>query len=103
MLTLDKMSKMWAYKGFKNILKATIYLVLLVAFIKFYFILELFEYLKDNTSFTTSYVKEDKFILPSFVICIPGIKAEAQEKYGYHSIQSIINDPEGNFEKYSLG
>ena len=52
--------------------------------------------------FTTMYVKEDKFILPSFVICIPGIKADAQEKYGYHSSQSIINDPEANFEKLNV-
>ena len=101
-LSILSLEKMWTFINLRNILKVTIYLVLLIAFLKFYFFLQLFDYLKDNTSFTTTFVKEDKFMLPSFVLCIPGIKQEVQEEYGYDSSYSVISDPSGNYEKLNV-
>ena len=81
------------------LLKASIYIALLIAFVKFYLYDELLTFLKGNTSFSSGHTYVDQLPLPAMSLCFEGLKKSALERYGYHSTFSISLDAEENYLK----
>ena len=80
----------------RSVLKFTSYLAFLTLFTWLTLYNATLSFMSGNTSFVHAMVKQENFTLPYLVLCMPGLKSE---KYGYNSINELLNDPE---EKYKF-
>ena len=62
--------------------KGSLYVTLFVCFVIFYFYDEMMAFMKGSTTFARSYAMVEQMAMPSFILCMPGVNPEAQEKYG---------------------
>ena len=74
------------------ILKVSIYVTLFLAFVIFYLYDQITQFIKGSTTFTTTFIKTENLPLPVLLVCIPGVKQSAIDKYGYSTALEIIYD-----------
>ena len=57
--------------------------------------------MKGSTTFTSTFMTTQNLPLPSLLICIPGLKQSAIEKYGYAHVLEVIYDPDERYKWYN--
>ena len=84
-------------------LNVILYVTLFTFFFIFYLYGQVTEFIKGGTTFTRTFAKsEDGLPAPSFILCMPGIKADAAEKYGYKpALKSIYSDEKEKYKKFN--
>ena len=84
-------------------LNAILYLTLFTLFVIFYLYGQVTEFIKGGTTFTRTFAKiEDGLPAPTMILCMPGIKENVAEKYGYApGILSLYYDEKESYKKFN--
>ena len=86
---------------FKTTVKVLGYLTFISLFIWLTLYDSIMSFINGSTSFTSTFIQRDNFSIPFLVICMPGLKQQIVEKYGYHSSMALIFDTDEKFKPFN--